>query len=201
MLESTISRVFRCGMDRYLQSRRDGAVRMRLISLSRMLSKKPAHGHWTAWPRSRKDQIGAELLQGRSLSGTAALLGVPESTLRGWRRRVEKGNQSGSQTSDSSTSHAGRPPVMTPQEEGKMLQLLTDLRQEGVLVDREVMIKVAQQLIAESRGLPIEDVPDLSTWWAKRCACPTAMMTHRYIRHAPQFPQETWNFKVEVSQH
>ena len=85
-------------------------------------------------------------------------LEVADTTLYGWVLRYRSGMP---------LVKAGRPTTLTMVEERLVFHAMTYLRRKSGPVDREVMQLMARKAMAATRRLSLEDIGELSPYWAK----------------------------------
>lgn len=63
-----------------------------------------------------------------------------------------------------------RPGILTQAEEDVLAALVKDLRNDGVPIDADTIIAMAQEIILDTRGLSKDELPPLSADWVRGCA-------------------------------
>ena len=63
--------------------------------------------------------------------------------------------------------NVGRPCFLSLQEEEAVLKTIEFMRRNGAPVDREMMVVIAKKCVSKVRGVPQEEVVDLSRHWVR----------------------------------
>lgn len=141
--------------------------------------KKPKRTHarqpWHQWEPSQKADLARQYLAGRTeLSFRLQLKDQcpPMRTIQGWAALLKTGMP---------VRRMGRPSVLYPEEEGRLLELIAKLRAEGATINKAALIFLATEVVNLTRpgaeGSPplvfctpavsFLDIAQLSVTWAK----------------------------------
>ena len=145
-------------------------------------SRKGAKGSWHAWPDPEKENFakamagGATYFQMKIRHGAAC---PPRSTCRDWVVRWRRGLP---------LAPAGRPALLTPPEEHKVLQCVFSLRARGAGVDAQSLICIGIKIMELWRGRNSR-LPELSSDWVRsfRRRNGPGVSSLSHIHRGPQF--------------